>query len=249
MSQPVADIRTEAERLLRAANGENLPVRLLGGLAVWRHAGEGIDPNFEREYKDIDFATGKRHSDAASRFFVSSGYRPDVDFNGLNGHRRLLFYDVAHERQIDVFVGSFSMCHTIPFADRLECDSETLPLAELVLTKLQIWELNTKDQSDLFALFFHHEVGTGDADAINAGIIANLCARDWGLWRTCQHNIERMRRAIDEKEIPEYHGSVILQRLDSLCASIAAAEKTRSWRLRSRVGDRIRWYEEPEEVG
>ena len=31
-------------------------------------------------------------------------------------------------------------------------------------------------------------------------------------------------------------------------AAIEAAPKTRGWKMRSRVGERIRWYETPEEV-
>jgi hypothetical protein len=41
----------------------------------------------------------------------------DHSFNGLNGHRRLLFYDTANERRVDVFVGRFEMCHTWPGSD------------------------------------------------------------------------------------------------------------------------------------
>jgi hypothetical protein len=243
---PEADIHLEAERLLTAA-GDTVPLRLLGGVAIHRHADGRLDPAFARECKDIDFATLKGSSDAVAVFLGGAGYEPDTGFNMMNGHRRLLFRDRENRRQLDVFVGAFSMCHSIPI-DRFEADAETLPLAELLLTKLQIVELNAKDRSDACALLYHHAVGEGDDDVINAAVIARLCARDWGLWRTCRLNSERIREAIRDESVPAAQGRVIIERLDALWAAIDAEPKTRAWRMRNRVGDRVRWYVEPEEV-
>jgi hypothetical protein len=244
---PEADIHLEAERLLTAA-GDAIPLRLLGGVAIHRHAGGQLDPAFARQCKDIDFATLKGGGEAVAAFLQGAGYEPDTGFNLMNGHRRLLFYDRENRRQLDVFVGSFSMCHDIDFAGRFDADADTLPLAELLLTKLQIVELNAKDRTDACALLYHHAVGDGDDDVINAGVIARLCSRDWGLWRTCLLNSERIREAVRDEHVPPAHGQVIAERLDALWAVIDAEPKTRAWRMRNRVGDRVRWYVEPEEV-
>ena len=69
---------------------------------------------------------------------LATGYEADRQFNATNGHRRLLFYDVANQRQVDVFVGSFEMCHEIPITERILLAEHGIPLAELLLTKLQI---------------------------------------------------------------------------------------------------------------
>ena len=83
------------------------------------------------------------------------------------------------------------MCHEIPIADRLDRDPFTVPLAELLLTKLQIVELNERDERDVYNLCFHHEIADGEEPGIESGLIAELCARDWGLWRTGKGTIER----------------------------------------------------------
>src|SRR4029077_2748772 len=107
----------------------------------------GTEPIFEREYKDIDLVTLKGRSREVSRFMESMGYASDKIFNATNGHRRLLFYDVPNQRQVDVFVGSFEMCHEIPVTERIELATHGIPLAELLMTKMQIVQMNAKDQT------------------------------------------------------------------------------------------------------
>ena len=141
---PNADIVAEASRLLEAAVAADVPVRLVGGLAVRAHLPEGTEPVISREYKDIDLVTLKGRSKAVTTFMTEQGYEADRVFNTTNGHRRLLYYDVPHQRQVDVFVGAFEMCHAIPITERIELHPAAVPLAELLLTKLQIVELNAQ---------------------------------------------------------------------------------------------------------
>src|SRR5712691_3545697 len=175
-----ADIIAEAERLLERAHSERVPLRLLGGIAVRLRAVGGLPETFSRRYADLDFLTPKGRSGPVQRFFRAAGYEPHVAFNALNGQERLLFFDDPNERQVDVFVGAFAMSHKIPVGDRLELEPRTLPLAELLLTKLQIAELNEKDVRDGLALFHGHGMSDADGDTINATRIAELCATDWG---------------------------------------------------------------------
>ena len=80
----------------------------------------------------------------------------------MNGGRRLVVYDMDNGRQLDVFVGEFEMCHKIPIAQRLNLDPRTVPLAELLLTKLQVVHTNHKDVLDICAILLDHEVGETD---------------------------------------------------------------------------------------
>ena len=193
MNAPEPDIVEEGTRLLRLAESEGVPLRLLGGVAIRLHAAEGLPAAFERSYNDLDFVTAKGASGKAQAFFREAGYEPHKAFNALNGQERLLFFDLGNERQVDVFVGAFSMSHKIPVGDRLDVERGTLPLAELLLTKLQIAELNEKDIRDALAILHGHEVGDADGDRVNARRVAELCARDWGLWRTITGNLATCR--------------------------------------------------------
>jgi hypothetical protein len=249
LGRPVANIVEEARRILSEAAARSLPVRLIGGLAIRLHATAEPERGLAREFKDIDLVTPGNKSREVNDFIESLGYTPDRAFNALNSGRRALFYDVAHERQLDVFVGSFVMCHKIPVADRLDVDPITVPLAELLLTKLQIIELNEKDLRDILALVIEHEIADHDSDAINAAHIAKLCADDWGLWRTSKQTIERARLGVGRFELTDTQRAILDTRLQALWSRIEAEPKSRRWKLRDRVGDRMRWYLEPEEVG
>jgi hypothetical protein len=162
----------------------------------------------------------------------------------MNGRERLLFYDNPNERQVDVFVSSFRMCHEIPLEKRLTVDEDTVPLAELLLTKLQIIELNEKDVRDTVALLLEHEV-TDDDRGVNASRVASLCADDWGLWRTISHNLEKLRRHVGNYDVD---AETVSNRVSLILERIEIAPKSRSWRMRAKIGERKRWYELPEEV-
>jgi hypothetical protein len=243
-----SDVLAEAERLVSLARDEGVVVRLLGGVAIRLHGPAEPPPVFVREYPDLDFVTTRKGSGDTQRFFTRAGYSANVAFNALNAQERLLFFDDEHERQVDVFVGQFRMCHTIPLKGRLTLDPKTIPLAELLLTKLQVIELNEKDVRDALALLLAHEVGESDDETVNAGRVASLCADDWGLWRTITANLADCREHLGRYELPADEHTEIARRIDTLLERIDAEPKSRGWRLRAKIGERKRWYDLPEEV-
>jgi hypothetical protein len=241
-----ADVVSEGRRLLGRADELGVPLRLIGGVAIKLRAPAELPVAFARSYADIDFVTSKKSVGPATELFRGEGYTPHVAFNALHGQERLLFFDDEHDRQVDVFVGVFSMCHRIPLNDRLEVDPVSIPLAELLLTKLQVIELNEKDVRDTLALIHDHPVGREDGDTLNAARIAVLCSADWGLCRTITQNLRDCRAFAEKYDMPDR--AVVVERLDALLERIEAEPKTRSWKLRAKIGDRKRWYELPEEV-
>lgn len=203
-----------------------------------------LPPALAREYKDLDFATSKKSAGDLQKLLRDIGYEPHLGFNAMNGRERLLFYDNPNERQVDVFVSSFRMCHEIPLEKRLAVDEDTVPLAELLLTKLQIVELNEKDVRDTVALLLEHDV-TDDDTGVNASQVAVLTCEDWGLCRTITHNLETVRRHLDNYAVDR---DLIAGRIERLLARIEGEPKSRGWKMRAKIGERKRWYELPEEV-
>lgn len=246
-SAPLDDIVEEARRLFAAADSQDLPLWLIGGIAVHLHASQRY-PTLERGYQDIDFVALKGSTRRLNRLMDELGYKGDLVFNASNVQNRLLYRDPVHDRQVDVFVGAFEMCHRIPISDRLVKGQPTVPLAELLLTKMQVVELNEKDQGDIIALLADHEVGPSDDDTINAEYIAQLLARDWGLWRTIQLNLGRTADALGRYDVGEDTQARAFDRIGRLGDRIEAEPKSKAWRLRARIGDRKRWYELPEDT-
>ncbi len=248
MSDLRSDVVEEALRVAEEADREGLPLRLLGGVAIKLRAKDGLHPAFEREYADLDWITPKGTSADAQRFFKALGYEPHVRFNSMYGQERLLFFDREHDRQVDVLVGTFRMSHEIRLGKRLDMEPLTIPLAELLLTKMQIVELNEKDVRDALALLHDHPVGEGDGDNINGAHIAKLCASDWGLWRTLTANLEALGGHLARYDLADEGKERIEERIGALQERIEEEPKSFGWRMRAKIGDRKRWYELPEEV-
>jgi hypothetical protein len=246
MGQILEDVVAEGRRLMGRASDDAVPLRLLGGVAIGLRAPGELAPAFRRSYADLDFVTTKKGAGRTIDLFRSEGYEPHVAFNALHGGDRLLFFDDEHDRQVDVFVGAFSMCHRIPLDGRIEVDPVSIPLAELLLTKLQVVQLNEKDVRDALALLHDHPVEDEDGEAVNGARVAQLCAADWGLWRTITQNLTACHGFADAYDVPDR--STLFERLDAILDRIESEPKSRAWKMRSKIGDRKRWYDLPEEV-
>lgn len=241
-SDPVA----EGVRVAEAAAARGLPLRLLGGVAVAVLCPSSRRPPLRRRYGDIDFATTAAAKDDVSGLIEELCYAPDREFNMLHGHRRLRFWDQDNQRHADVFVDGANLCHRIDFRQRLEVTPLTLSPADLTVLKLQVVETNQKDYLDLCAIFADHAL-TDDDSGVNSAYIASLSAHDWGLWRTMGIVAERSARFA--LNLPGFEAAErVAERLRGLHSELDTVPKSRGWKLRSRLGDRKRWYELPEEV-
>jgi hypothetical protein len=219
--------------------------RVLGGVGVALHCPSSEQEPFLREYGDLDVVVdrrgGRKHADT---LFTSLGYQADVEFNTMNGPEGRRRY-LSGDQKVDVFVGAFRMCHELPLEERLAADAPTVTLADLFLTKAQIFELTDKDALDLACLLLDHELAEHDDDRIDVRRIAALTGADWGLWRTVTRSLDRLRTTADALA-PEQRAT-IAARIDALRSELDAAPKSAKWKLRARVGDHVRWYELPED--
>lgn len=243
------EIVLEMTRIIDAARVHKIDIRVIGGLAVRMHSPVQRDA-FTREYPDIDFVVHKKARRKLSPFFKDIGYIPDKQFNVLNGTRRQIFIDTRSGRRIDVFVGDFEMCHKLPMQKRLHLDPVTVPLAELLLSKTQIYELNRKDALDIISLLLNNELGRDDDGKINLHRIARLCLRYWGLYKTTSLNLARVEEMIlnDDVDLSLEDKQTVLRRVHRIQRTLKAINKNLFWKFRNQIGTRIRWYAEVEEV-
>lgn len=243
-----SSLAAQAQRLLEQADQRGAPLRLLGGMGVALLLGPRMHPRFAREIEDLDFITTRRGAREVEKLIAEQGWEPQTRFNALHGHRRLLFHDPAAERKVDVFVERFEMCHALPLTERMQVHARTLPAAELAMTKLQIVALNAKDMGDLYALLDALPVAEHDEGAINAARIAQLTGADWGLHHTFELNLARLAEGVGSLGLAPESEARVAERIQALRQALERAEKSRAWRLRARIGERKRWYEEPEEI-
>jgi hypothetical protein len=238
-------LASDALALVTAAHGKGVTLRLLGGVAIYLHSGpsHGVSP--WRSFGDIDLIG--RHADVKriNEVFAERGYVADQQVNTLHGRYRLLFAKSGEGQKIDVLLDVFQMCHRLSLIERLASDSPTIPLADLLLTKLQIRELNRKDADDIAFLLSAHPVGDDDNEAVNGGYVAALCGQDWGLYRTASDNLAKL---LDLDPPEPVNRATLHARVQTLQERIEGAPKSTRWRLRAKIGTRYPWYEEVEEV-
>lgn len=237
---------THAVTLVRRLEGAGVDARLLGGLAVAARCPSAWSvPPLTRSYSDIDMAVGRRSAGGLASALRELGYDADERFNARNGHLRQLFR-APDGRPVDVFVDRFRMCHELDLGARLKVDSITLPLADLVLTKLQVAELTEKDVRDFAAIALDQDLAEDDA-GVNVRHIAVVASNDWGWWKTITDNLEAVRHHVGALGLDPADGKTVNERARELRARIDAHRKTLRWKARARVGTRLPWREDPEQ--
>ncbi len=245
MTEP--DPVDEGRRLVQSAREAGIPVRLVGGVAIGLRAPSVSEARPERTYHDIDIAAERATGRELAALLEEHGYTPHRRFNTLAGGR-LLFHDERYDRRLDVFLDRIEMCHTLEFRHRLSQDPETLTVADLLLSKLQIVRLTERDVVDLTALLAEHSPSRNGSD-LDTEIIESVCCADWGWWRTATGNLQALsERWSAAPPGPGPDPGAAREHAEALLHELEIAPKTLRWKMRSRIGERMAWYQDPEEV-
>jgi hypothetical protein len=242
---------SEVKRIVDAGNRAGLTLRLLGSLAFQTHCPQYgyLQAKLGRAYTDIDFAGYAKQARRIRELLLSLDYREDEEIFVVSEGGRAIFENPASRLHVDVFYEKLDFCHVIYWNGRLECDSPTIPLAELLLEKMQIVKINEKDVIDTIMLLLEHPLGETDAETINLAHVSRLCAADWGLWRTTTMNLDKVKRlAQSYPQLADEDKARIAAQVDAALKRIDAEPKPLPWRLRARVGDRVKWYKDVDEV-
>ncbi len=242
----------ELKRIIKASDEEGVLLRVIGSLAFQMHCPKFgyLQEAMGRAYTDIDFAGYSKQTKAIQNLMAKLGYVDNQEVFIVSGGERSIFDRSEIGLHIDVFYEKLDFCHVIRWAGRLEVDSPSIPLAEMLLEKMQIVQINEKDIIDTIMLLLEHPLGDIDKETINIRRVAELCAADWGLWRTLTMNLGKVRvLAQGYEQLTPEHKAKIDQQVKSALERIEQEPKSLAWRLRSRVGDRVKWYKDVDEVG
>jgi hypothetical protein len=235
-----------AERIMVAVSDRAIPVRLMGGVAITLRCpiAQQSGP-LARPFSDLDFVVRRSSRDQLAEVLAEQQFAPAIRFNAANGHERLLF-ETSEGLHADVFVDRFAMCHKLVLKERIRVDERTLPLADLMLTKLQVAEVNRKDVADVVAILHDHDLTADDA-GVNIDYITGLLSRDWGWWRTVTANLEIVGTMLPNLALDGASEERARNRLDALVAAVQTTPKSMRWKARAIAGDRVAWREMPEE--
>lgn len=244
-TDPLSDPVAEGRRVFEIAESRDLTVRLIGGTAIHQHSETRANEPFDREYRDVDFVTIREDKPAVIELMLDLGYEENKQINRMHRYR-LEFWDPINERKADYIVDRFDFCHAWSLRDRVDRDTPTVPVEDLLLSKLQIFEISDRDIRDIIALLADHELGSGaDTEQIDPAYVAERCGTDWGLYRTVTLNLDRVATYLDEND-PPVTVEQIRDSVTRLREAIEDEPKSTKWKLRSLIGERKQWYKQPE---
>lgn len=247
-------VLAEADELMQVVAGRSLTVRLAGSIAVRAHSpaqAHLLEALGRRPYRDIDLMAYSRQKREIAALFLERGYAldPAIRLAQEFGIKRFVYEHPQSHVKVDVFLDELVMAHTVEFAGRLELDAPTITVTDLLLTKLQIHEFTANDLIDSIVLLAEHEVGPAGPDTIDRDYIANVMRKDWGFYYTTQANLGKVADSLtDYAALPASTAGTVRDRVAELRDVIERAPKTQRWKLRARVGNRVKWYEHVEDV-
>ena len=247
----------EARALVEKASSQRIVLRILGALAVRIHTPDFVSLHQslgrlggETEFTDIDVMGYGNGSDKLEPFFKSCGFNPDprVRRTPAIWAYRQMYIEPKGQFHVDVFFDALEMSHTIDFRKRLEIDYPTISLADLFLEKMQIHHINEKDIKDTIVLIRGHSFVDGDKDTINQEYIAKLLSDDWGFTHTVTMNLNKTKSLMEGYNIPQADKDDVVEKIDGLIARIETEPKSTRFKLRARVGEKKKWYNDVDET-
>jgi hypothetical protein len=243
---------SELKRILQTSADAGVSLRVIGSLAFQFHCSKYgyLQAAMGRAYTDIDFAAYSSERNAVRDVITGLGYAENREITVVTEGMRMIFENAQSGLHIDVFFDKLDFCHEVSWkTGRLAADTPTLPLAELFLEKMQIVQINEKDIIDTIMLMLEHPLGEVDAETINIKLIAELCAADWGLWRTTTMNLGKISQLVTGyTQLSDEEKAYVITQVEAALQRINDQSKPLAWRLRDRVGDRVKWYKEVDDV-
>jgi hypothetical protein len=241
----------ELKRILRASEEGGITLRVIGSLAFQMHCPKygNLQQALGRVYTDLDFAAYRKQSRAIQALMAGLGYSENREVFIVSEGDRAIYNHTTSDLHVDIFYDKLDFSHMISWSGRLEVDSPTIPLAEMLLEKMQIVKINEKDVIDTIMLILEHPLGDSDKEVINIARVAQLCSSDWGLWRTITMNLDKVRQlAHTYPQLTAHQKADVDAQVQSALKRIEDEPKSMAWRMRSRVGDRLKWYKDVDEV-
>lgn len=263
-------ILSKALEIVESANSKNLVLRIIGALGIFLHIRDNSEAlrfyfsqhrltGLQGFFTDIDLVAYSKQKKRLRDFFekdlkLETNPRLLIVFSG----KRLFYIERTADVKIDVFFDKLEFSHDVVLGDepgkgRLELDYPAVTPTDLLLTKLQIHNINFKDLVDIISLLIAHEVEKLEIkNTINGLYIAEILSNDWGFWFDAVANIKKAlelaKSQLEEGRIEENIYNTVSTRANMLLKLIDETPKTKNWEKRAKIGTKKPWYREVEEV-
>ena len=114
---------------------------------------------------------------------------------------------------------------------------------------MQIAKINEKDLIDTIMLLREFDFGETDKNTINEKVILHLLSKDWGFWKTVSDNLATLREYTDKyPQLKKEDSDIVKTRVDSILEKIEKKPKSLKWKMRSKIGTKVKWYEDVDDL-
>jgi hypothetical protein len=240
----------EGRHLTEEAQKQGIVLRVMGPIALnyyfpgYMELYSRMERLGERVFTDIDYAAYGKHRGKLVPFFESHGYELEKRAAMVSGGTRLIFFS-SNIPMIDVFFDKLNYNHPIDYRGRLELHPYCVSLADILLQKLQIVQINDKDLKDGMLLLLAAALAETDENAINVKYVAKLFADDWGFYYTATNNLKKIKEAsLEVKALKDEQRRTIAEKADLILKTIEDAPKSGKWKSRAKAGTSRSWYQE-----
>ena len=241
----LVELEQETRRLLEIAQSAHVTLCAIDPLGVWWSCPRTRALVAPPEKRSLDFAGLSGQNSALARCLEQAGYQGNQRFNAFHGDRRLHFTDAQRDLNVNIFIDAFEMYHRFDLTALLAQEETALAETALLLTRLQMVDVNDTTLGDICALLLEHDISIGsEKGKIDASQIMHLCADDWGWYKTSSTNLKRAS-AFTVAALPPVDRAVVGERIQRLLRGIEDAPKSLRWQTRARLGESVKWYETP----
>jgi hypothetical protein len=241
-------------KLVEQAQARGIPLRLLGAAAIRLHcpAHQHLFDQAERPISDLDVMSYATHRKAVQSLLKENKYIGDEHLIAIYGESRQIY---QHPRvaglKLDVFFDQLKFCHTVPFRGRLELDYPTITMTDALLEKMQIVKINAKDLKDTIILLLEHPPADHyETDKLDGAYLGRLLGADWGFYYTVTENLKKVIDFMRQKPFLEAgQMALVEENAKALLTTLEESPKTVKWKLRAKIGTKVKWYLDVEETG
>jgi len=259
-------IMTEAVKITDIAESKSISIRLLGALAIRLHITNSVElfdrldrlGNANKLFTDADFIGYSKQRVKLRGLFEDELKFKIAGYAMLASKNRIIYTHPDGWLKVDIFFDMLDYSHPVRFGNepkngRLALDSPTIPLADLLLEKLQIHEITEKDVKDLVALLHEHQIGSHqEREIIDAKHFASTLANDWGFWYDANMNLDKVSTLAAGYQTK---GLIAMDVLSDVQTKIAELKKyidqepkSKDWNSRNKTGTQKQWWKDVEEV-
>jgi hypothetical protein len=246
-ASPASPLSKQIEEGLNLAqflqNDKGLPIRLFGSAAVsiscpkFRYFTHQLN---RTQIQDIDLVTEWKYKPQVEREIKLYGLQQPDDFKRYRLRGRLRYFHSSFDYLVEIFHDPLNFHHALRLGHRINYPGPTIPLADLVLSKLQYEEIDKKEGKktndqliDLAILLAEHMI-TPDDRGISIERI-RFVTQGWGGWgfgNTAYINLMKLQSFVDNEIKDEDVRGRIKDRIDEVIDGIMKPPKNVGWRLR-----------------